>query len=165
MSTTPLEDAWRADRDSMVRAVYMTCGDRDLALDVVDEAFVTVASRLRHIPIENLRGYLWRTAFNGSARSRQKQRRRLEAADLAWRFSSSASTGPEELVDPDLVASLARLDEPTRVVLVLRFYGDFTVPQIADHQGLALGTVKSMIHRGLAAMRRDLSPSGRAEAT
>ena len=49
--------------------------------------------------------------------------------------------------------SLGRLDPRTRLVLLLRFWSDLTVPQIARRLALPLGTVKSSIHRGLTALR------------
>jgi RNA polymerase sigma-70 factor (ECF subfamily) len=165
MSITGLEDAWRSERDSMVRAVYLTCGDVHQAADVVDEAFLQVFSRLRgEASIDNLRGYLWRSALHGSTRARQRERRRAETSDLTARREPKHISGPDDSgLHEELLESLTRLDPKVRVVLVLRFYGDFTVPQIAAHQDLPLGTVKTMIHRGIAAMRTDLTASARSD--
>ena len=52
-----------------------------------------------------------------------------------------------------LSALLRELPDKQRAVLVLRFYQDLSVPQIAVELGLPEGTVKSTLSRGLAAMR------------
>jgi DNA-directed RNA polymerase specialized sigma24 family protein len=51
-------------------------------------------------------------------------------------------------------------------VIVLRFWEDLTVPQIAECTGVAEGTIKSQISRGLAALRDRLAepPLSGAEA-
>jgi RNA polymerase sigma factor (sigma-70 family) len=49
------------------------------------------------------------------------------------------------------------LPEKQRAVLVLRFWEDLTVPQIAECTGVAEGTIKSQISRALAALRERLA--------
>jgi RNA polymerase sigma-70 factor (sigma-E family) len=58
----------------------------------------------------------------------------------------------------DMRAALAALPPRQRATLVLRFYCDLSVEQAAELLGCAPGTVKSQTAKGLAAMRRSLSP-------
>lgn len=44
-----------------------------------------------------------------------------------------------------------------RVVVTLHFYADMTDPEIAAAIGIPVGTVKSTLHRALAAMRKEIS--------
>ena len=55
-----------------------------------------------------------------------------------------------------LSALLRELPTKQRAVLVLRFYQDLSVPQIAETLGIPEGTVKSQLSRGLATMRMQL---------
>jgi RNA polymerase sigma factor (sigma-70 family) len=55
-----------------------------------------------------------------------------------------------------LSALLRELPAKQRAVLVLRFYQDLSVPQIAEELGIPDGTVKSQLSRGLATMRTRL---------
>jgi RNA polymerase sigma factor (sigma-70 family) len=50
---------------------------------------------------------------------------------------------------------LRRLPERQRVALVLRFYEDLPEAEIAQVLGCPRGTVKSLIHRGLARVRKE----------
>jgi RNA polymerase sigma-70 factor (sigma-E family) len=59
----------------------------------------------------------------------------------------------------DMRAALAALPPRQRATLVLRFYCDLSVEQAAELLGCSPGTVKSQTAKGLAAMRRGLSPA------
>lgn len=59
-----------------------------------------------------------------------------------------------------VAGELDELPADQRQLLVLRFYTDLTVPQIADVLGVAQGTVKSRLHNAVAQMRVRLSATG-----
>jgi RNA polymerase sigma factor (sigma-70 family) len=69
--------------------------------------------------------------------------------------SSRADWTPE--VD-EVWGLLADLSGRQRMALVLRFYEDLTVPAIAEVMGVRPGTVKSLIHRGLAQLKERIEP-------
>jgi RNA polymerase sigma-70 factor (ECF subfamily) len=81
---------------------------------------------------------------------------------VALRAPGVAETLPDR--DRDLAMVVAgELDElppEQRQLLVLRFYTDLTVPQIADELGIAAGTVKSRLHAAVAHMRARLIAKG-----
>lgn len=75
----------------------------------------------------------------------------------ARRYASSDTGEPpsERVIDRMIVADeLARLPPEQRQVLELAFYDDLTHVQIAGVTGLALGTVKSHLRRGMAKLRQ-----------
>ena len=57
----------------------------------------------------------------------------------------------------DIRAALARLDEPYREVVALRFFDELSLAEIAVVSGRPLGTVKTHLRRGLLKLRRDLA--------
>jgi len=68
-------------------------------------------------------------------------------------YSESPVTDPDLALKSAVAAGLARLDPDLRAVLVLRFYADLSVPEIAAQLGVPEGTVKSRLHRAVSAMR------------
>ena len=56
-------------------------------------------------------------------------------------------------------AGLDRLAADLRATVVLRFYADFSIPQIATAMTVPEGTVKSRLHRAVAELRTTL-PEG-----
>ncbi len=56
--------------------------------------------------------------------------------------------------------AVARLDEPYREVLILRFFSELSLAEIAAQSDRPLGTVKTHLHRGLQRLRRALEAEG-----
>jgi RNA polymerase sigma factor (sigma-70 family) len=56
--------------------------------------------------------------------------------------------------------AMERLPEPYREVVILRFFSDLALADIAATTGRPLGTVKVQLHRGLERLRRDLERKG-----
>lgn len=56
----------------------------------------------------------------------------------------------------DLLEEVMKLDEKYKTVLMLRFYHDYTVKQIAEVLDCPEGTVKTNIHRGIQLLRKKL---------
>lgn len=61
----------------------------------------------------------------------------------------------ERARDDALRAALRRLPLPQREALVLRYYADLTEAQVASALGVAVGTVKSRVSRGMAVLVAD----------
>lgn len=67
---------------------------------------------------------------------------------------SSTAPGDEPLAERDLVYGvLARLTLDHRVILVLRYYDDRPLADIADQLGIPLGTVKSRLNAASRSFR------------
>jgi RNA polymerase sigma-70 factor (ECF subfamily) len=76
--------------------------------------------------------------------------------------------GTEAPVDEDLVAAemskelhdaLQSLDERTREIILLRFFGQMSFKELADTFQCPLGTVLARVHRGLKALRQIMAKS------
>jgi len=67
-----------------------------------------------------------------------------------------ASAPPETGADEDLDRALAALDADHRIVVVMRYWQDRTVDDIATRIGIPAGTVKSRLHHALRTMRDTL---------
>jgi RNA polymerase sigma-70 factor, ECF subfamily len=97
-------------------------------------------------------------------RIRRRRGIRLVAMDLAPALQASDpfATG---LARDELGRALAALPAEQRVVIVLRFWRDLSLQDIAERLGLPVGTVKSRLHYGMRAMRSTLEPTGLPEVT
>jgi RNA polymerase sigma factor (sigma-70 family) len=79
---------------------------------------------------------------------RDSLRRRLLADRERTDRRPDAQLGADHLVD-----ALATLPHKQRAAVVLRYYEDRSEADIADLLGVRPGTVKTLLHRGLARLR------------
>ena len=56
----------------------------------------------------------------------------------------------------EIERSFARLDADQRLIVVLHYYLDMPLPEVASAAGVPIGTAKSRLHRALAGMRRSM---------
>jgi RNA polymerase sigma-70 factor (ECF subfamily) len=111
--------------------------------DLVQDALIRSFSRGRGFPNANAaESYVRRTMATMSIDSwrRLASRRRREGRSVAEPFAPVPSDDVDARVD--VIAALARLAPRIRACVVLRFYDDLTVHEIADQLGIAEGTVK-----------------------
>ncbi len=147
------EEFYAAARDDCLRVVLISVGDRHLAEDLVAEAFARAWMswpKVREHPAPC--AWIVRTALN--AHVSWWRRRRREVALISHDTVAAASTYPG--LDSSLVAALRRLPSRQREVIVLRLLLDLDTATTAQTLGMPAGTVASHLHRGLAALRRDI---------
>jgi RNA polymerase sigma-70 factor (sigma-E family) len=142
-----------------VRLAYLLTGDRALAEDLVQDAFVRLGGRLAHLrDPAAFEAYLQRTVVNLSRshfRRRKVERSYLERTGAA---GPPPTPAPESgLAERDeLWRAMGRLSHRQRAAIVLRFYEDLSERQVAELLRCQPGTVKSLVSRGLQTMRDEM---------
>lgn len=157
-----LEDLYVRYVPAATRLAYFLTGERDQAQDLVQEAFVRIAGRFRHLrDIEDFERYLKRTVVNLYASG--LRRRRLERAWLEReRQRPQMPSLAEDPVERDAMwVALRRLPERQRVALVLRFYEDLSEQDTAHLLHTSVSAVNALVARALRALRDDLDRSER----
>jgi RNA polymerase sigma-70 factor (sigma-E family) len=151
-----LEALYLCHGPEALRLAYLLTGDRELAEDLAQEAFVRVARRLTGLRnADSVRWYLRRTVVNLA--NSHLRRRRVERAHMPALASSVAGVVTTDVVTKQVVRdAIARLSARQRTVVVLRYYQDLTDQQIASVLGCPVGTVKSLLHRAAAILRQHL---------
>lgn len=141
------------DRDRLVRLATLLVDQQGLAEDIVNDAFAAAYERWDRL--ETPEAYLRTAVVN---RSRDALRRRRVARAVSWRRVDGGAGGVGA-GEPDYVRdAIAALPSAQRSVLVLRFYEDLTIDDIAAVLRRKPGTVKSQLSRALAALREVIEP-------
>lgn len=140
----------RARSLSLRRTAYLLCGDWSSGDDLVQEALAKVyVAWPRIAATEAALSYTRTTMLRTYLNEKRRWRREVNLADVPEHPTDDQDTA----LTVTLSALLRELPTKQRAVLVLRFYQDLSVPQIADELGIPEGTVKSQLSRGLATMR------------
>lgn len=170
-----MSESWRRQADTAMSTLarergraltgyaYLLTGDLAAAEDLVQDALIkTFLRRRTALVTDAAEGYVRRailTTFidDGRRRRRWDERRHLLAR-------AEADDGSQAAADEhaDVVAALRALSPQQRVCVVLRFYDDLTVPEIADRLGLATGTVKRYLSLAMAHLESLLGPVAHA---
>jgi len=147
--------------DRLFRSACLLCGDQTEAQDLVQE---TLLQAVRSAP--RFRGgsrvYTWLHGIllNLTRHYHRDRKRMVYDEELAHRETPPPEENPSrldvELTTGALADALGGLSGPHREVLILRFYEDMKLHEIAAHLGISNGTVKSRLHYAIAEMQRRL---------
>jgi RNA polymerase sigma factor (sigma-70 family) len=84
------------------------------------------------------------------------RRRRVERAWLARQHVDATHHDPDVSERERLRAALGSLRPEQRAAIVLRYFEDLSEADTAQALGVAVGTVKSMVSRGMEKLRKEL---------
>lgn len=149
------EALYRAHRDWVVALGYRFTGNRDDALDVLQETFAYFFGKFPGFELRaSVRGFLFPVVRHQSI-SLARKRRKVVSLDAA----KEADAGIELRFEPPLPGEFGRLIAalPTgqREVVRLRFALGLKLPEIAEALDVPVGTVKSRLHNALKTLRKE----------
>lgn len=145
----------QARQQTLLRAAYLVCGDRQLAEDLLQDALVKLAARWRTVREEHPDAFVRRILYRDAVSSWRKRRREVLTEPIPYAVPApDPAPGVGDRLD--LWRALDTLTPRQRAVLVLRFFDDRSVAETADALGVSEGTVKSTTHDALARMRAAL---------
>jgi RNA polymerase sigma-70 factor (ECF subfamily) len=152
--------------DRAHRLAGLILGDRSEAEDATQEALLRAwrsAGSLRDAA--GFQAWFDRILLNVCRdRLRRRGKVRLIALDDALPVGTAPDPFRSFLDRDEVIRAMASLDADQRIVIVLHYWADLTLESVADRVGWPVGTVKSRLHHGLAAMRDGLAIAASAEA-
>lgn len=132
------------------------------AEDLVQECLRRVLAHLKgDNSVTNLRAYLFRTLRNVHIdQCRKVKTRGYEMnADADIEFLSVPPSQEDRLRCMDISSALDSLPDSQREVILLSCLEGMTYEDVAEVTGNPIGTVRSRLHRGRAALREMLDPA------
>ncbi len=139
-----VEAVYRLDSDRLWRAVLAFSGDPDIASDAVADAY---AQALRRGPaVRDPAAWIWRAAFRIAAGALKA--RRSNQRDLPDHSAPDGSVHLDRYEDSDLHAALGRLPDAQRAAVILFYYADLPVNEVAARLGSNGLAVRANLSRG-----------------
>jgi RNA polymerase sigma-70 factor (ECF subfamily) len=152
-----LAELYHASYRRLVTQLYAFTTDLTEAQDVVQEAFARALARPQGLNDVDVPEAWLRTVAVNIVRRRWRRRQLLNTIMLRERPVQrlvAEAPGPERA---DLRDALAGLPRPFREVIVLHYLADLPVDEVAGLLGVPVGTVKSRLSRGRAALAARLA--------
>ena len=144
--------------DALTRYAWLISGSADDAADLVQDALVKTFGRLRNgFTVVSAEAYVRRAILNTWLDGGRRTTRWRRIAHLTAVPDTQESTAPATDSRLDLTAELAKLTPRERACIVLRYYEDLKVDDIAEWLGISSGAVKRYLSDGLGRMAVALS--------
>ncbi len=147
-----LGDLYVRHAPEALRLAYLLTGNRGLAEDLVQDAFVRVAGRMLHLRSpDGFHAYLRTTVVN---LSRSHYRRRAVERRYAEQQPRPDAVQAHDLSEKDRMrAALMALPIRQRTAVVLRYYEDLSEAQTAELMRCRPSAVKSLVARAMTTLR------------
>ena len=154
----------RAHTGDLLRTAYLLTGDSTAAEELVQDTLVRLYPKWAMVAAAEVPlAYVRRSLTNGFVNFTRRASRREIAVDFVPERMDSIDR-PGQFDDRDEIWAMLRdLPERQRAALVLRYFHDLPDEEIGDALGCRVGTVRSLVSRGLTAMREHAG-AGRSTA-
>jgi RNA polymerase sigma-70 factor, ECF subfamily len=157
------ESFFAANYVPLVRTLWSYCGEREVAEEAAQEAFVRASRDWRQVSrMSSPRGWLHRVAINEANRL---YRRRAAFWRAVTRHGIDDAEDPVDDVagHVSLHQAMQRLPSRQRAVLGLHYFAGLSVAEIAESIDAREGTVKSLLSRGRTVLGEELDASKEAD--
>ncbi|HRE03879.1 MAG TPA: RNA polymerase sigma factor [Ilumatobacteraceae bacterium] len=164
--TDPLEPIFRQHYARLVRTLTLLAGDRDLAADAVQDAFVKAHLNWWRIKrYDDPVGWIRRVAINRLRDRHRSSAREQRAITRLIATTTGESSEGTEPVDPagsgasdlDIQQLLAGLPRQQRIAIALFYVEGLSLAEVAATMRLSVGAVKYHVHQGRARLREALA--------
>lgn len=147
---------FRQYEEDLYRVAYAILGHSEDALDVVQETAYRSFKAIKGLKEPRyFKTWLTKIAIGCSTDVFRKRTRTLQ-----WRpeYEAAIAAGASDDGDPALSLTLgemvASLDLAEKQVVMLRYYYDFTIREVAEAMNVPLGTAKTTLYRALQKLRK-----------
>ncbi|WP_050613685.1 RNA polymerase sigma factor SigW [Bacillus testis] len=158
-------------KDKVFQLCYRMLGNRHEAEDMAQEAFVRAYVNIHSFNIKRkFSTWLYRIATNLCIDRIRKKKpdyyldaeiAGTEGLDMYSQIPSSTKKPEEEVESLELQDTIQKeilkLPEKYRTVIVLKYIEELSLKEISEILDLPIGTIKTRIHRGREALRKQLS--------
>ena len=168
-----IEQAQRGDRDAYTKIATQSSDrlfavairilrDSDAASDALQAALVQIWRDLPSLrDPDRFDAWSYRVVLNCCRAQRRRARRIVPALDLMPDDAVVSDSQVTIAMRDELERAFRALPDDQRAVLVLLYYRDLTVDDIAETLGISPGTVKSRLHYARQAMRAAIEADAR----
>lgn len=163
--TVDFDTIFRLHYARLVRALTLVSGDRELAADAVQEAFVKAHLRWRRIQrYDDPVGWIRRVAINKLRDEHRRDGRKRTALERLGHTSPASVAAADEASagssGADFMQLVASLPRQQRLCVALYYVDELSVAEIAQALDISDGAVKFHLHQGRERLSGRLASPG-----
>lgn len=145
-----------SNKESHYRLAYSYVKNKDDALDIVQESIYKAISSKRTLKNpDHIRTWFYRIVVNTSLDFLRKQKRLVISDDEAMLLHETGCK--DSYRDIDLQKAMYNLPDNCRSIIVLRYFEDLKIDEIAEILDENVNTVKTRLYKSLEKLRIQLS--------
>lgn len=148
------QDLIDQEKNKLYRMAYVYVKNEDDALDIVQDAIYKAFISIKSLKYpQYFSTWLARILINSALDFIRKHERIIPTEEMDGIPGERHSMIEDKL---DLAGAIEELDVPYKTVIILRYYKDFTVKQIAEILDCPEGTIKTRLHRAIRQLKSEL---------
>lgn len=139
---------------------YRLTADADLSDELLSRLFLKLVRKIDSYNGGIFDSWLFRIAaniFHDHLRKKKRQKRLLETKRKFLETKSSEPKKSDAETTDNLQTQLKRLDPDSREVIILKFYSQLTLKEIAALRNEPIGTTSSKLHRALKTLKQRMT--------
>jgi RNA polymerase sigma-70 factor, ECF subfamily len=164
MEQSNLEKLYHQHFNKAYRSAYLVTGDHQLAEDAAQEAFLKAFANMDKLrDQEKFGSWVSVIASNYSIDLLRKKKRMVFTDSIAIHADKNPGTSPQDNWEKTETAQEVRealllLEPDEREILVLKYFNDLSIEEIASAIDVPSGTIKSRLFRARKKMQKILQP-------
>ena len=149
----------KENQNKFYKIAYTYTKDKELSLDVVQESITKALEHIESLKHEEyVKTWFYRILINESIRASRKNKN-IEECELKENISTNKKNDEELIESIDIYKNIQKLNEKLKTVIILRFFENLKIEEIAYITKTNVNTVKSRLYKGIEELKKNLERS------
>lgn len=145
----------KENQDRLYKIAYTYTKNQDLALDIVQEAVTKALENINKLRQEEfVKTWFYRILINEALQTVKKNKKYIEC-ELTENENFTHSNEESIIENMDVYNRIEKLNDKLKTVIILRFFENLKIEEIAVITKTNTNTVKSRLYKGLNEIKKD----------
>lgn len=156
------EELFELYKHKALRTVYSMTRDKDSSEDIIQEAFVVCYTSIKRLKNpEYFKTWFYRILTRTTWRYMKKERKLIPVEEVFRKSDASNENSPLDKIEERessvmIYQEIQKLNPKLQTTIILYYYNEFSVKEIAEIMGCFEGTVKSRLYTGRLRLKESL---------
>ena len=145
----------KQNQNKLYKIAYTYTKNQDLSLDIVQEAVTKALENIHKLKQEEfVKTWFYRILINEALQTVKKNKKIIEY-ELVENETSTQNNEDNIVENIDIYNRIEKLNDKLKTVIILRFFENLKIEEIAVITNTNTNTVKSRLYKGLNEIKKD----------